>query len=194
MRPRKIIITLAALAGLSAYFLVGNEAKFPAPAELESGDIIFRKENSFWGDLSSAAARVNGKYSHAGIIYMDKGHPYVIHAYADTNKHEAKVSRQSLEDFSANATAVGFYRLNFTPEIRAEVAKRANDYYVNKTPFDDQFSITDDKAVYCTELVWRAAKLGSGYDIAPTKSTLMNRQYIGTDDLFLGGFMTELKK
>ncbi len=194
MRTRKIIIILAALAGLSVYFFVGDEAKFPIPAGLESGDIVFRKENSFWGDVSSAAARVDGKYSHTGVIYIDHGQVFVIHAYADTNDHVAKVSRQLLAQFLANASAAGFYRLNFTPEIRAEVAKKANDYFLRKTPFDDRFLLDDDKAVYCTELVWRAAKEGSGYDIAPVKSTLMNRQYIGNDDLFLGGFMNELKK
>ena len=190
---RKVVILIAAIAALAAYVLTGKEARFPLP-NLENGDIVFRKENSFWGDLSSAAARIDGRYSHSGIIYIEHGEPFVIHAYADTNKHEAKVNKQPLDQFLSNASAAGFYRLNFTPEIREEVAKKALDYYNRGTPFDDKFSLDDDKAVYCTELVWRSAKAASGYDIAPIKSTLMKRPYIGTDDLFMGGFMTELKK
>jgi hypothetical protein len=191
MRTGALILAAVAVVIVATYlFLV------PKPGSktvLESGDIIFRKENSFWGDIASSAARKDGKYSHAGVILVEKGQIYVIHAYADTNKKQAKVSKQPLDEFLSNATAWGYYRLNFPPLIRHEVAYKALAYYNAKTPFDEEFSLADDKAVYCTELVWRSIKNASGIDAAPTKSTIMHHQFIGNDDLFMGGFMKELK-
>ena len=193
MRPAKIIILLALiLLALAAYFYVSKPSLTPVP-KLETGDIAFRRENSFWGDIATSAARKEGKYSHSGVIVVEKGKIYVIHAYADVNSKQAEVAKQSLDEFLHNASAKGFYRLNFPAKIRTDIAKQALVYYNNRTPFDDNFSLEDDKKVYCTELVWRSIKTASGYDVAPIKSTMLGKAVIGNDDLYGGGFMQEVR-
>lgn len=192
MWSRKIIAVLAVLAAVCVYFYSPEKLIIRAP-KLENGDVIFRRENSFWGDIATSIARRDGSYSHTGIILLQNGSPYVVHAYADAKTNNAQVSMQPLAEFLKNSSASAYFRLNFAPAIREEVAKQAFGYYQRKTPFDDKFSLDDDKAVYCTELVWAASKIASGYDIAPEKSLMMDRKYIGNDDLFLGGFMSPLK-
>lgn len=193
MRTGKIIIVILLLIaiGVAAYFARPQVPDVTYP-KLETGDIVFRRENSFWGDIATSVSRRDGTYSHSGIIIMQNGKPFVIHAFADTDKKEAKVAMQPLAVFLQNASGVGYFRLNFPEAIRADVAEKAMQYYRRKTPFDDKFSLYDDKAVYCTELVWASVKSASGYDIAPDKSVLMGRKFIGNDDLYLGGFMTPI--
>lgn len=191
MRPRKIIL-LAAIAFGTAYFVAVSHVPEVKAPKLQNGDIIFRKENSFWGDVSASVARRSGKYSHAGVILIQKNKVFVIHSYADTNNKKSVVSMESLQDFAKNATNIGYYRLNFPQDIRTDIAKSAFEYFKKKIPFDDKFIYYDNTALYCTELVWSAVKKASGYDIAPHKSVAMGKVFIGNDDLFLGGFMTQL--
>ena len=162
--------------------------------KLQNGDLAFRKENSFWGDVASSMAQRDGRYSHVGVIYMVSGKPNVIHVFADVEKKSSVVSIEPLEEFLKNATEYGFYRLNFSSSERKKIAEKAHEYYEQKIPFDEFFSFYTIDALYCSELVWQAAKAVTKTDIAPDKTEVMGKKIIGVDDLFLGGFMKELPK
>ena len=192
MRSRKVILIAAIAFGAAYYFSATHKPEVKKP-QLETGDIIFRKENSFWGDVAASASKRDGRYSHSGVVLVRKDGVHVIHSYANTNTRKSLVSLQTLDEFANNASNIGYYRLNFPKEIRQDFAKKAFEYYSRKTPFDDKFLYTDESAVYCTELVWHAARKASGHDIAPIKSDFMGKKFIANDDLFLGGFMSPVQ-
>ena len=194
MRPRKIKYIIAGAALVLCAVLLFSGAVFTNPNKLQNGDVVFRKENSFWGDVASSMAGRDGRYSHVGVIYMVGGKPNVIHVFADVEKKLSVVSLQPLAEFLKNATNYGFYRLNFSRSQRGDVAKKAHEYYEQKLPFDEFFSLYTVDAMYCSELVWQAAKAVTKQDIAPQKTEVMGKKIIGVDDLFLGGFMKELPK
>lgn len=160
---------------------------------LENGDIVFRRENSFWGDLSSSFAQRDGRFSHVGIVVIEDGQINVIHSYGNPEKDFSGVDKQSLQEFSANTSKLGFYRMSFSNEERGKIANQAQEYLEAKTEFDGEFSIADDAKLYCSELIWQSALKATGKDIAPVKTKYYDKKIIGIDDLFLSYYLQEIK-
>ncbi len=67
---------------------------------------------------------------------------------------------------SDNATDIGFYRAKGVQSISR---RRIREYVLQQIgkPFDDGFSLSDDRRMYCTELVLKALAAG-GIDMAAT--------------------------
>ncbi len=200
IKPATLILAAFLCAG--AYYLHSRAPQqvFLAPEiasmldefrpHLKPGDIIFRKENSFWGEVSSSVARRDGRYSHVGMIVPSGENLAVVHSYPDENT--SFVKSQSLEEFSFNATGLGFFRMGFSEEKTNNIVTAIQGYARDEVPFDPEFSLRSDDRLYCTELIWKAVKNATGVDIAPEKGQAFGDEFIGNDDLFLGGFMEEI--
>ncbi|HNX05752.1 MAG TPA: YiiX/YebB-like N1pC/P60 family cysteine hydrolase [Opitutales bacterium] len=136
-------------------------------ALLHDGDIILIR-----GDTVRGFAVVNAgdgfPYSHAGIVRVEEGGSFVIHATPDGRTDW--VIRDTLTDFLANSDArfAAIYRIGSGPEAET-TARAASDnaqgYYEQKRRFDAAFSLAETQELYCTELVWRAY-LEAGRDIS----------------------------
>jgi hypothetical protein len=86
---------------------------------------------------------------------------FVIHAVPRDAYSSGGVVLEPLARFTAveNAAEIGAYRIKgVTNDSRA----RIRDYLLQQIgkPFDDAFLLSDDRRVYCTELVLRALSAG----------------------------------
>ncbi len=151
-------------------------AKRPAlkikPAQLETGDLIFRTGRSRESRVVMLFDR-GVPYSHVGLVQKtEDGAAYVIHVVPGSAEEGRNlVRREPLAVFltpeAARAAAV--YRPTPPHRHHAEqAAEKAAAYHAARLAFDDDFDAATAEALYCTELVWRAYR-EAGLDLTGGK-------------------------
>jgi hypothetical protein len=127
--------------------------------QLQDGDIIFRQGHSF---VSRVVLTLDSEsaYSHAGLIQKNQQGCFIIHAVSgESVDGKDTVVCEPLETFlqKDRASAAAIYRLREPDRQRCVAAvERAQEYAVQRIPFDDDFDLYSADKLYCTELVWRA--------------------------------------
>jgi len=161
-----------------------------AQDSLQSGDLIFRSGTGVAGQLL-AEADPNTSYSHVGLVVIDQGAPFVIHASLNGENGKGQVIQDSLEDFllKDEATAIAVYRLHSNLiHLAPNAVEIAQNKVRQEVPFDTSFDLSNDERLYCTELVWRAYQR-AGLDLVEGEfDTLVtpfteNDQYISPSQL-----------
>jgi len=150
--------------------------KFLTSAELQNGDVIFRKGRS----LASQAVVISDNfsdYSHVGIIRMIDNEPFVIHAVpgesdAETEFLKCEKVTSFLSVRKASRAAV-FRCMTLTNATMNKIADNAYLYYKEKIVFDNHYDLTSDAELYCTELVWKIYKK-SGIDLIQNQFDYIN--------------------
>lgn len=150
---------------------------------LDEGDIILRYGNGFWSPFFRNVSRHEKRFSHAGVVVMDKGTFTVVHASADEMNGEGGVSYVSLEQFLSVSSDYAVYRVEAGKNIRLRIAENAKSYVGR--PFDPSFNLADSKRLYCTELVMHAVNDAVGYKaIFPTVANGVS--LVAPDDCYEG--------
>lgn len=104
---------------------------------------------------SSCLVRHNRRHQlcqHAGIVLRQRGETFLIHVV--TGEGGPNITKvESIHDFlrSDRATAAIAYRIvEENPLLIAPVAEAARNYAERQVPFDSDFDLTGDRALYCT--------------------------------------------
>lgn len=154
------------------------------PSGISDGDLICRLGNGFF---SGYFQRLNGKgcrFSHIGILSCEGDSLYVYHAEASELTGEGQVLKIPFEVFAKDALEWEVFPLGDSV-VGAEVVKWAELYRSKPTPFDMDFDLSSDSALYCTELVAKCVNLSYGKDtILPTGEIRGLRYYSVEDVLF----------
>lgn len=119
-------------------------------------------------------------YSHVGLILLQDGIPFVIHA----DPQRGRVIKERWDEFLAPDRADGavVYRVKGGSDSSAiRVIESANQYLTDAVLFDSEFDLNSDKKLYCTELVWRAY-LSVGIDLRD-KPYDADRKYLFPSEL-----------
>lgn len=112
-------------------------------------------------------------YTHAGIISIEQGEPYLYHAIAEVrplargsimDKTKGKIARISLSKYLNDKTVVAIYSLS-SPELGKSMADFAIKSYKDGLPYDALFDETDRTKVYCTEFIVQAIESSGGKPI-----------------------------
>jgi hypothetical protein len=169
------------LASVVALLLVGDQpsalpsTSLVSPAnrrwqehvDLSDGDLFFRTGRDLMSRLVLSQGQTP-RFSHVGLTVKIGPEVFVIHAVPRDGHSNGGVLLEPLARFAsvANAADVGVYRIRgITNDARA----RIREYVLRQVgkPFDDAFSLSDDRRMYCTELVLKALAAG-GIDLAAT--------------------------
>jgi len=169
MRAGLALMALLSLSGGSAIATsspVDPLAGFDVSA-LRAGDLIFREGRGY----RAAAVELFGVgLTHVGIVEVTPQGVFVVHAAPPEDDFSGGVIRVPLSAFarSRDAVAVAAYRRRgITTQAAQRTAVAADRYAQDHLPFDDAFRLDDGgRAIYCTELVWRASR-DAGVPFAP---------------------------
>lgn len=131
--------------------------------DLQMGDLIFRQSNSFVSSYIRSLED-DAPYSHVGLVMLNDGEVSVIHARLVEGEYHGMVIQEPLVDFLKEVNAAAVYRVDATPEQDAKVMALAAEMVASQRPFDMQFDLATDDALYCTELVWKVW-LDAGIDL-----------------------------
>ena len=158
----RLLLLVSLLAVLSTLLPLSHppyqvQASHGGLMELREGDLLFRAGRGWRAEVVRTAS--NSILTHVGIVDVaDDGQVYIIHAEPPEGSRAGRVRRQSLEVFagSQQATALIAYRPALTEKVLSRAvsaARRASDLAL---PFDDEFDLKSDEAMYCSELIWKA--------------------------------------
>ncbi|PTD95305.1 YiiX/YebB-like N1pC/P60 family cysteine hydrolase [Pseudothauera lacus] len=156
-----LIATLATLAALGVSALPaapGFDARNVRLDNAEEGDWVFRRTTSAAG----AAARWMSSfppYSHVGMLIAGPDGWQVIHASPGDDHEAAGVTLVSLEAFlqRPDVNAAGVFRVRDSTAAQRRTMAAAAHSMLGR-PFDHLYALDDDSALYCTELLWLAAR------------------------------------
>lgn len=118
------------------------------------GDVVFFCTTTWRGRLIRLLGDVDDEFTHVGVIARSDQHGlHVVHASpveGSTVRMDRLVDLLSRREISC--AAIYHPRVSESEALRA--ASIARSYANTRTPFDHEFRLEDDHAVYCTELVW----------------------------------------
>ena len=121
---------------------------------LQNGDLILRCGKSTESYIVHLADNTS-EFTHIGIIIIEKGQPYVIHAVPHKN-HTLK--KELFYDFlkPKKASSYAIYRSHYNTRKLNKVVNEAKKFYLNKCTFDNEYDLNTDTKLYCTELILKA--------------------------------------
>ena len=126
---------------------------------LQNGDLIFQTSQSAQSQAIQLATK--SKYSHCGLIFLDDGKYYVFEAIQP-------VQKTPLADWIARGKDSHYVvkRLKNDKVLTADNLKKmqaAGKRMAGKN-YDLYFEWSDDR-IYCSELIWKIYKEGTGLEI-----------------------------
>lgn len=124
--------------------------------QLRDGDIVLRRGL----DMMSRLVLTQGdaaRFSHVGLIVLQRNVPYVIHAMPAEGKQRGGAILEPFATFASpsEAAEVAVYRTTGLSDSQRR-AIRQSAFAQLGLPFDDRFQLSNTKKVYCTALVLRA--------------------------------------
>lgn len=154
--------------------------------QVESGDIVFRLGYGFISESLKKFSLKDPRYSHAGIISVENGKPFVYHLLGGESSISV-MRRESFEDFCSSSRAACFavYRASLNSAQKKYIDSLNRYYFRIRLPYDSQFDLATDSAMYCTEYVYKVLSRAEGNNILISSSMLSGRSYIACDDIYL---------
>lgn len=182
---------------LSVLFLIncGNDETIPVSLPLtnisneniqseniENGDIIFRKGKGFFSPFLSNLDNENG-FTHLGVIKKKGNLIYVIHSDVDEDIKKSGVRIENLDDFKNDSFLFEIKKNKMIKKNKILFIRIIDEFLEKKVQFDDKFDLDDDGArVYCSELLWVAAKRAKSDFPEPTY--FLGKPYISITDIY----------
>lgn len=197
MAWRRLLLfsTLALLACMAWCMSSPDQVSFREPPNLHSGDIVLIRGISFRSGIVRLLEGVGSDYSHVGLVVIEGGHPFVIHA---DPSHTAAYDRVIKESWGALITPT---RISGATVLRlaacypgtapAAAARAALRFAWEARPFDHDFDLHTPEKLYCTELVWRAY-MDAGIDLRGS-SFGPDRKYLLPSDIIKSGFVRDIE-
>lgn len=127
--------------------------RFPSAQVLHDGDMVFRVGRGVAADAVLAARE---EYSHVGLIVIRNAQTWVLHAASPEDK--GLYNQVVLEPLAVFASPTFSRRVviyqYYNRALATHAAQIARPWLGR--PFDNDFDDREEKALYCTELVWLA--------------------------------------
>lgn len=162
MKKVSVIIIICLLTAFYCISSANNISikKNPQLEKVKDGDIIFQSSKS--KQCEAIRIATNSKFSHCGIIYIDKGKKYVYEAV-----QPVKITplEEWIESGENNSYLVKRLK-NAEKVLNSSTLKHMKDYgskFKNKD-YDIYFEWSDNK-IYCSELVWKIYKNGANIEL-----------------------------
>lgn len=153
---------------------------------LAVGDLVTRRGHGLFSEQFAATSPHDQRFSHIGIITGRPDAWQVVHAIANDYTGVGGVTQEPLATFLSGNPNHAYFRLRFSPEQITSFVQSVTSFLERQVPFDVAFDLSDVSRVYCTELIWVAARQASGLDIAPHKTRRFNRWLLSVESITSG--------
>ena len=165
-----------------------------ADGHIETGDIIFRTGTGFWSPYFAQLDERNG-YSHAGMLLKSgRGSWFVVHAEANDDGTDGVVKKTPFNEFIASSKKFEIKKNNMSATKKNIFIDSILKHLSQKTPFDNLFDIHDaGSKVYCTELIWLAAKVAGIYDFGVAVK-INGLEFITVDSIYHSSFLSDVSR
>jgi hypothetical protein len=167
--------------------LVWNQVHADSAISLvKDGDLVLRSGSDA---ISALFRKVNTKdksYSHAGIVFIENGYPFVYNCIGSASDPHALLKRDSLQTYIGPYNNLGYaiYRYHLSSGQTEKLHTTVIRYFKEQRTFDPYFDLNTDSSLYCTEFVYKAiiATTGDRKYFPITRASNFN--FIAVDNLF----------
>ncbi|MBU0721641.1 hypothetical protein KJ877_09890, partial [bacterium] len=153
-------------------------------SELKNGDIMFRRAYGVESNIAVNFSDGEKKYSHAGIVVIEGDNVSVIHSLDDRKLHYNGVVKESLVTFLQDIDIWAVYRYELSITLRDNIAKKALVFKNMNIKFDNQFDLSTDDKMYCSEFIMKIVNLSTGMETIKAKKMLMGRKFVTISNLY----------
>ena len=125
---------------------------------LKEGDLIVRLNQDPLSQFIKNFNRHDKRYSHAGIVLFENGHPYVYHMVTGDENPGGKLKKDSFSHFCnpEKNFAYGIYRYNINSIEVKQLKQKLHEWQKKELRFDSSFDSQTDATMYCSEMVKKA--------------------------------------
>ena len=142
---------------------------------LKEGDLVFRMGIDPGSNFIKNFSRHEKKYSHAGIVMVCNGYPYVCHIVNGTDNPGGLLRNDSLFRFCdpLQYRAFGIYRFQLAAGELENIEDLIKIWQAKAIQFDSIFNFKTDDRMYCSEMICKllAKATGNRIIIETTKPT-----------------------
>lgn len=130
--------------------------------KIHEGDMIFQTSQS--KQCEAVRIATNSKFSHCGIVFMEKGQKYVLEAVQPVKYTPLETWIRHGKENHFVVTRVK----NASKILNTQTLKKMKSYgnSLSNKDYDLYFEWSDDK-IYCSELIWKIYKNGAGIELCP---------------------------
>lgn len=154
---------------------------------LQSGDLVVRRGDDMTSYMLSKLNHTDRRYSHCGIVVVEKGTPYVYHSIGGEDNPDQVIRKDKAKYWfsPANNLAFATYRYDMPDSVKVRMLNSAAAYYTAKKMFDMEFDLETDNRLYCSEMVYKAILTATGNKDYISTEHNYRRRFVGVDNLFL---------
>jgi hypothetical protein len=122
---------------------------------VRDGDIIARDYEDPLSQAVKRFNRIDPSYSHAGIIIIENGYPFVYHVLPNRKYNNGNICRDSLKRFCAPSeiNGYGIFRYQLPSGAVDVIKQQLRAWQAESIQFDPLFSYSSDDRLYCSEMV-----------------------------------------
>lgn len=130
--------------------------------KIQEGDMIFQTSQS--KQCEAVRIATNSKFSHCGIVFVEKDKKYVFEAVQPLKYTPLETWITHGKDNHFVVTRLK----NAAKILNTKTIQKMKDYAkgLNNKDYDLYFDWSDDK-IYCSELIWKIYKNGAGIELCP---------------------------
>lgn len=145
-----------------------------AEALLQDGDLVVRLNHDPASQFIKSFNRVDKKYSHAGLVFFEKGKPYIWHILNEEGNTPGTIKKDSLLQFAdpRKNFSLGIFRYAIDKEEAINIKTQVLAWYKKGIGFDNEFNLKSDNKMYCSEMIFKAIKKATGNRITPATTEL----------------------
>ena len=155
------------------------------PANIEIGDIVFRKGAGLWTRYFINVSSREKRFSHVGLVVSNRPTTVILHADANDMTGHGFVRLENWKGFFNNASECAAYRYEGEPSNALLFVE--NGMRKLGVPFDWTFNMSSTNALYCTELIRNIVNEALGTNLVGY-SEVRGRPIIAIDDIYRNGF------
>ena len=129
--------------------------------DVKDGDIVFQRSKS--PQSQAIAAATHSDYTHIGIVFVDKGVPFVYEAIQP-------VSKIRFKEWITRGEGGHYVVKRLTDSSKLNPSRLRNEVKSMMGKDYDWLFDWSDERIYCSELVWKAYHLSSGLKLAELRT------------------------
>jgi len=130
--------------------------------KIQEGDMIFQTSQS--KQCEAIRIATNSKFSHCGIVFIQKGKKYVFEAVQPVKYTSLGAWINHGKENHFVVTRIKNASILLSPQTIQRMKAYGNQ--LNNKDYDLYFEWSDDK-IYCSELIWKIYKNGAGIELCP---------------------------
>ncbi len=159
----------------------------PEDGVLHSGDLICRHGRGVISNAFKSFSVRESKFSHTGIISIEKGKIWVYHAIGGEENKTNKMRKEELKTFCDPRYVHSFaaYRYDLDSIQTVSLIEQVKSFFEAGLEFDTDFDMKSDDRMYCSEFIYKVLLRVTGNENYLSLTRFSGYEYVAIDDLYL---------